>query len=411
MLTREVKDYREVMANLNAEITRQALTTSAADRPRLTDAVRRAYTSWQEEPAKLFIWFDSPLTAAAAVLLLVDVCGIRFHWRRLPRRLDLPLRSLTRPAGGPRAFTTIDLRLWMGVALADELLTREQQEAVGVSWLTTEAMRIEDAPTLKHHELVYSNLEHVAQLILDQLPESRIGKSERERLQKMFAKGAASWLSPRREVIWNLSNPLFGFRSPVTDASSVLCLKFAEKMGRIDPQPNSAIYDAFRSGGWWWPLDGICVACDNPNELHMQNRWPHHDSDAAIRFPGWSVFSINGRKVSERVVRRQYSAKDIIKEPNLEIRHIMMERFGFGRFIQETKAREIQRDRFGKLYRIHLPQEEPLWVVEVRNSTPEPDGTFKLYHLRVPPFIRTAHEAVAWSFDLAADDYDPVKET
>ena len=47
-------------------------------------------------------------------------------------------------------------------------------------------------------------------------------------------------------------------------------------------------------------------------------------------------------------------------------------------------------------------------MVEVRNSTPEPDGSRKTYFLRVPPTVRTAREAVAWTFGLGAVEYRPL---
>jgi hypothetical protein len=47
----------------------------------------------------------------------------------------------------------------------------------------------------------------------------------------------------------------------------------------------------------------------------------------------------------------------------------------------------------------------------VINSTPEPDGRFKRYWLRVPPDTKTAHEAVAWTFGVPAKDYSPTVET
>jgi len=50
-------------------------------------------------------------------------------------------------------------------------------------------------------------------------------------------------------------------------------------------------------------------------------------------------------------------------------------------------------------------------MVEVRNSTPEPDGMVKNYWLRVPPNMTTAREAVAWTFCLSEREYDPLKET
>jgi hypothetical protein len=50
-------------------------------------------------------------------------------------------------------------------------------------------------------------------------------------------------------------------------------------------------------------------------------------------------------------------------------------------------------------------------MVEVINATPEPDGSRKRYWLRVPPYMRTAREAVAWTFGLSGKEYAPDKET
>ena len=38
-------------------------------------------------------------------------------------------------------------------------------------------------------------------------------------------------------------------------------------------------------------------------------------------------------------------------------------------------------------------------------------STARQYFLRVPPTIQTAAEAVAWSFQLAVEEYDPAQET
>jgi hypothetical protein len=50
-------------------------------------------------------------------------------------------------------------------------------------------------------------------------------------------------------------------------------------------------------------------------------------------------------------------------------------------------------------------------MVRVRNSTPEPDGTYKHYFLRVPPNITRAKQAVAWTFGLEEDQYFPDLES
>jgi hypothetical protein len=44
-------------------------------------------------------------------------------------------------------------------------------------------------------------------------------------------------------------------------------------------------------------------------------------------------------------------------------------------------------------------------AVEVENATPEADGTRRHYWLRVPSRMRTAREAVAWTYGLSAEQY------
>jgi hypothetical protein len=89
----------------------------------------------------------------------------------------------------------------------------------------------------------------------------------------------------------------------------------------------------------------------------------------------------------------------------------MIERYGLDDFLRDSAARKIQEDECGTLYRKEMQGDEPMVVVKVTNSTPEPDGTFRIYFLRVPPNIRTARGAVAWTFGMREDDYTPIVET
>ena len=50
-------------------------------------------------------------------------------------------------------------------------------------------------------------------------------------------------------------------------------------------------------------------------------------------------------------------------------------------------------------------------MVEVRNSTPESDGSRRTYFLRVPPVMQTPREAVAWTFGLGTVEYRPEAES
>jgi hypothetical protein len=93
----------------------------------------------------------------------------------------------------------------------------------------------------------------------------------------------------------------------------------------------------------------------------------------------------------------------------------MIERFGAERLVREGDATLVSEDETGRLWRRSLKDrqfgEEDITMVEVRNSTPEPDGSFRTYFLRVPNLTFTARDGVAWTFGLSEREYAPAKET
>jgi hypothetical protein len=91
-------------------------------------------------------------------------------------------------------------------------------------------------------------------------------------------------------------------------------------------------------------------------------------------------------RVPEKVILAPQSLtpNEIEKEANTEVRRVMIEQFGQERFLAESGAQEIHRDDYGVLFRKELASDEPLVMIKVVNSTPEPNGEFKDYFLRVP---------------------------
>ncbi len=69
----------------------------------------------------------------------------------------------------------------------------------------------------------------------------------------------------------------------------------------------------------------------------------------------------------------------IDKESNTEVQRIMIERYGWERYAEESNAKLIDDDnRWGKLYR-----KGDLFFLRVTNSSPEPDGSFREFILPV----------------------------
>ena len=118
-------------------------------------------------------------------------------------------------------------------------------------------------------------------------------------------------------------------------------------------------------------------------------------------------------RVSHRIAFHpdQLTAKEALAEKNAEIRRVMIERMGYLRFAQESKAKVLDEDRDSggerQLLFIDLREDEPL--VGLACSCP---STGRQYFLRVPPKTKTCHEAAAW---VAGFDnpklYRPLLET
>lgn len=180
------------------------------------------------------------------------------------------------------------------------------------------------------------------------------------------------------------------------------------------------LYRAFVSGTWflfWTKKTLFWVAKPTlhfePFQGAFQNRRLHNPEYAAIESDIENLYYWHGVNVPAFVVTKPewITVEHIEKEENAEVRRIMIERFGQEKYLLTSNAKEIHRDDYGTLYRKELPNDEPIVMVKVINSTPEPDGSFKDYFLRVPPQFTRARDAVAWTFDLPSDEYQLAAQT
>jgi hypothetical protein len=166
---------------------------------------------------------------------------------------------------------------------------------------------------------------------------------------------------------------------------------------------------------WWWPFENAVILCERPTELHLDERGRlHHGEGPALAYrDGFVLHRWHGIPIPAEFAQtlKTLTPQIIQEQRNVELRRMMLEHYGHERFIIESGAEPIQQDEAGKLWRVVLPRDEPITMVEVVNSTAEPDGSFRTYWLRVPPHTRTAREAVAWTFGLAEQEYRPQVQT
>ncbi|MEU8658657.1 DUF6745 domain-containing protein [Actinoplanes philippinensis] len=170
-----------------------------------------------------------------------------------------------------------------------------------------------------------------------------------------------------------------------------------------------------RNAGWWWANETVAVLTDRPTTLTRDNVGRlHRGEGAALEFrDGYGLWAWRGMPIPADLASElpALTIDRIRSESNAEIRRVMLEHYGYDRYLRDAGARKLGSDETGTLWYLDLPGDEPLVMVEVVNSTPEPDGTSRIYWLRVPPRTRSAREGVAWTFGLTVEEYQPLIQT
>jgi hypothetical protein len=144
----------------------------------------------------------------------------------------------------------------------------------------------------------------------------------------------------------------------------------------------------------WIDVAGSGMKALPPRLAHLRLRW-------------------RGVPVSEQIAFRPetLSVGEILAERNAELRRVMVERFGFERFMSEAKAEVLDKDRDPggerQLLRVPMENDEPIVCVSVFCPS-----TARRFFLRVPPGMTTCRAAIAWTagFDNP-DEYAPLIET
>lgn len=117
--------------------------------------------------------------------------------------------------------------------------------------------------------------------------------------------------------------------------------------------------------------------------------------------------------VPEKVWRypERLSAQDIFNEPNVEVRRVMLETMGNEKFLKESQAERIDKTPKYELFRVTIPSAGRRLAEFLHLVHCVCPSTGHEYYLRVPPPIRSAEEAIAWTFGESRWTYEPAVET
>jgi hypothetical protein len=176
----------------------------------------------------------------------------------------------------------------------------------------------------------------------------------------------------------------------------------------------AGLWEIAPHASWMLPHEHICWLADKPQLIRHDARGRLHSaSGPALRYrDGWAAHAWKGVLVPAWIIDHPelLGVRAISAASDPQIRRCMIEVFTPERFIAEGGAYPVSHDETGTLWRQRWRWEA--WAaVEVVNGSPEPDGTRKRYFLQVPANMRSAREAVAWTYGLPEQRYRPTVRT
>ncbi len=203
---------------------------------------------------------------------------------------------------------------------------------------------------------------------------------------------------------------------------------------------NRAWEDAEINAGFRYDHPKFCLVSDFPEVMRFDdaNRLHCADGPSCRWRDGFALYHLHGIRVPEHAVIRP---QEIIldhshRQRSTVVIRTMIDHYGPVRYIRDSGMRNTQRDAFGMLYCIRVPNDVPIVMVRVLNATPEANGTLSRddamrifgpaaraaaeaspdtrwneHVLHVPPSVHSAHEGVAWTFGMSTRTYKPAFES
>jgi len=442
------------------------LQTHEGDRQRAWEAIRRAYSAAGRAVPKLWIWMDSPLRMVYACAVLRDSAALRDQVlaQVSDQVLDQVLAQvsdqvLDQVSAQVSAQVLAQVRDQVGAQVLAQV-SDQVRDQVGAQVLAQVSAQVRAQVRAQVLDQVRAQvLAQVSDQVLDQ-----VGAQVSDQvLDQVGAQVSAQVSAQVRDQVG--AQVLDQVRAQVSEIAwwgwwyqpgqfDCYWLSFYDALRKYcDPTRLDNLIAVAESCAIAWTFPDFVMFCAPPANIDRDDSGRlHSEHRAAVGFrDGWGVYAWHGLRVPADIIEHPetITLAQIKSCTNQELRRVMIERYGQSRYLLDSGAELVSQDECGALYRSEIEGDEPLVMVRVLNSTPEPDGSltrdeamqafpgvkvasgdlrggevemvgidqlpedsrFKSYFLRVPPAIETAREAVAWTFDVPAAKYHPSVQT
>lgn len=387
----QISKFREIL-----------LSVDRCDRQRAEHHVRKLYEGVGLPAPRYFAWLRSPAAGAIAISMLRDGAGASaYHEVAYTSRERVSIlakkKCESNSSASAQFWRRVHDQLTYGpinlrhANVSDSLRIAVGRYMLGSAW--------ESIGWFAPHG-VSGPAGWIADEMLEQIPSAYV-------LSPLYA------YPPPPEQLWRSGN-ISDFAQGCYDAPRLQFYDFCKGSG-MDLPLIEHLVEIAKNCAWWFPRRDICIMTERPQMIGIDRAGRlHREEGPCIKFrDDWMAYALHGEWLAPRVVAfaRSPNAAQIEQERNVEFRRRMLEMFGVENYVRSANAVRLQEDECGTLLRKDLPGDEPIMMVQVTNSTPEPDGHYKQYFLRVPPTVRSAREGVAWTFGLSPLTYKPIRQT
>jgi len=157
---------------------------------------------------------------------------------------------------------------------------------------------------------------------------------------------------------------------------------------------------------WWWPYENIVVASEKPIGIRWDDQRRLHAEDrAAVEYSdGYALYAWHGVRIPEKwITKKAVTPHEALTWENMEQRRAACEILGWATILDQLKGRTIDRNdnpEIGELIRVTIPDIGEENFLRVRC------GTGRTFAIPVPPDMKSAAQANAWTYGFDnPDDY------
>jgi hypothetical protein len=155
------------------------------------------------------------------------------------------------------------------------------------------------------------------------------------------------------------------------------------------------------NGGWNYVDEKLVICIDRPIKLKFdEQKRLHCENGPAIEYKdGFASYSWHGVSVPDDWIKTKgfLTAEMALKEPNMERRRAACEILGWAKILDDLDSKVIDEDddpEIGTLLEVNIPDIGKERFLKVRC------GTGRTFALPVPPDMKTALDANAWTYDI-----------